>query len=222
MKSFQRTTREMMKEHFDTHYKKAFDSQAAPSFTVVHAKSAMEKGDESFKQKLYLKAAIEYRDSTRAPAYLFDAYYKLGLCAKNFRAHSMLHISGIDKFKFYPLENREALSLNDAAAIFFREALALFPDFNDAEFASKRRPVNPNLSEVIYQLSMCISKGAQIHPIDLVNTRFEESSPQTINSKELEKALLERVVLINPGHHEANEKLKRSSPDLGLKIGVIH
>jgi hypothetical protein len=213
-----KTIRQTMVEYFNTYYKKAAEHQAinnilgGMSIGDVSREHYKAEGDSYLKNENYTLAAAMYLKSTTSPSYYHEAFCKIGFCLLKGADPS---VAELKKLRFYP-EQDENSSKIELAAVFFREVLALNPGFKDGDYQSKIYEHTGNLvAQAIYYLSMCISSGAVIKPQDLLNTPFEDSPLENINSNELEIALLQRVLAIKPHFKEASAKLALLTSNVG-------
>lgn len=193
-----KTTREKMQEYCKDQYSWATQTLRFPGLSISGAcgESYMKQGDEHFRNKRYTEAVTEYNKARCSAYHLPEAFLQLGLCVLN----------GADlKVAATILVNRDQMSANDLAAFFFREILFLMPDYNEKEPGMPK--VRPCYPDAIYWLSECISKGAILDEVDLVNTPFENQPLETINREKLRNALLQRVITINPDRIEACKAL---------------
>lgn len=198
------------RDYFNTYYANAarYESPIQRSFGMslseVGATDELRQANEHFRCHQYTLAAHYYAKASRSPAYLCEAFYKIGLCLLN---GARGQDAGLTSFRIYPKQVDEKTSQYDLAALFFREVLALSPYVDDNEFRVNQCRPQSNFVNAIYSLSICISNGVAINPQDLLSTPWAGYMPEKVPAKELEIALLERVLFHNPEHKEAKTSL---------------
>ena len=219
----ERATRQAMLEYFNNNYGLARQSLAlsflALSLSEEHAKKQVEQGDIYFNQQEYTLAAKCYIEAQGVAGCMCPAFCKLGLCIQK---GVNIEESGLRQLRLYQQHRGDILSTNELAAVFFREVISLAPEFNDAAYRLKKTPIlDVHYSLAIYNLAVCISQGTRICAQDLVNTPYAGCHPQRMDPKEVEMALYQRVLLLNPEHEEAQHRYNRLKDRHTLKTTKI-
>lgn len=168
------------------------------SLSQVGCQAKIEQGDHYYEAKQIDLALSCYLSSLRSHVFLSQGLFKIGLCIeKGIESRTILENNPI-----YQRHKGHTLSQFDLAAVFFREVLRMDPFFKDTDSLANPHDLSPYFSLAIYQLGICISKGALILPEDLLSTpfEFEGERVERVNPIALSNSLYQRAIRLEPNY----------------------